>query len=90
MIEFASQLSTTVAEYTQLPNLMKGASGCIACVISLGKKFVEEGIQDIDENIVPKFKRLLPEGVWPRVFPGYATLIWFTKQEWTLLLLLYL
>ena len=78
MIEFENpQLSTTV---TQLPQLMKDASACIAFMISLGKRFVDKGIADIDKKILPKLKKLLPEGVWPRVVHGYATLMWFTEQ----------
>ena len=69
-----------MADYTQLPELMKKASSCIGFAISLGEKFVKEGIQDINKNIFPRLKAMLPEGVWPRVVPGYATLLWFTEQ----------
>lgn len=81
MIEFATpQLSTTVADYTKLPELMKDATSCIGFSISLGERFLTSGITDIDTVIFPKLRGLLPQGVWPRVVPGYATLLWFTEQ----------
>lgn len=78
MIEFAApQVSTT--DYTKLPELMKDATSCIGFSISLGERFLTSGITDIDTVIFPKLRGLLPQGVWPRVVPGYATL-WFMEQ----------
>lgn len=85
LIEFTlPQLSmSSVTEYSQLPELMSAATSAIGFTISLGQKFVTSGISDIDTVIFPKLRALLPEGVWPRVVPGYATLVWFTKQVCT-------
>ena len=58
----------------------ESAPKCIGFSISLGKTFVEEGMSDIDHKIFPKLKKMLPGGVWPRVVPGYATLLWFTEK----------
>ena len=38
------------------------------------------GISDIDETLIPRPKSMLPPGIWPRVIPGYAILLWFTYQ----------
>ena len=81
MIEFGTpQLNPAMGDFTQLPELMKIASASIGFSISLGARFLKEGIKDIDENIFPKLKAILPKGVWPRIVPGYATLLWFTEQ----------
>ena len=31
-------------------------------------------------HIFPRSRVMLLNGVWPRVVPGYATLLWFTEQ----------
>ena len=81
MIEFSNpQLSVLLRDYTRLPELMKDATSSIGFSISLGEKFLQEGINNIDESIFPRLKEMLPKGVWPRVVPGYATLLWFTEQ----------
>ena len=81
MIEFAApQLGVSMSEYTKLPQLITEATAAIGFSISLGHKFIHEGISEIDDHIFPKLKEMLPEGVWPRVVPGYATLLWFTEQ----------
>ena len=81
LIEFGlPQLSTTLADYTDLPDLLSGATRSIGFMISLGEMFLMEGISEIDGTIYPKLKDMLPEGIWPRVVPGYATLLWFTEK----------
>lgn len=60
MIEFAiPQLSTSVAQYTELPRLMQEATAYSGFSLTLGE-FLRRGITDI----FPKLKRLLPEGEW--------------------------
>lgn len=81
MIEFSSpQVDPTMTEYTALPKLMEDSSNSIGFMISLGKKFTDTGIATIDSTIMPKLKKMLPGGVWPRIIPGYASLMWFAGQ----------
>ncbi len=58
---------------------MKNAEKSIGFMISLGKKFVDVGIEEVD-SIKKKLKEMLPQGIWPRVIPGYATLLWFAYE----------
>ena len=74
------QLSSSVAEYRELPEIMTEATRSIGFFISLGETFLTEGISDIDATIFPKIKEMLPTGIWTRVLPGYATLLWFTEK----------
>lgn len=74
------QVDPTTTQYCSLPQLMNQAKSAIGFMISLGKKFSETGISEIDMYIKPKLKSMLPNGVWPRVIPGYASLIWFTYE----------
>ena len=71
------QLSSSVAEYSELPEIMAEATRSIGFFIRLGETFLTE---DIDTTIFPKIKEVLPTGIWPRVLPGYATLLWFTEK----------
>ena len=76
------QLSSRVAEYRELPEIMTEATRSIRLFISLGETFLTEGISDIhvDATIFPKIKEMVPAGIWPRVLPGYATLLWFNEK----------
>lgn len=76
----APQVDPTMTEYTALPQLMKDSSKSIGFMISLGKRFVDCGIAEIDSMILPKLKKMLPRGVWPRIIPGYGSLLWFSYQ----------
>ena len=81
MIEFSlPQLDPSVTEYTNLPALMENSVKSIGFLISLGKRFVTSGITEIDEVLTPRLKMMLPKGIWPRIVPGYALLLWFAYQ----------
>ncbi len=81
MIEFASPcLDIPLVEYTKFPDLLSKASSAVAFVIGLGKRFVEDGIRELDETILPELKRDIGELAIPRVLPSYAILMWFTLE----------
>lgn len=89
MIEFSlPQLDPSVTDYACLPVLMDDSVKSIGFLIGLGKKFVDEGISSIDEVLAPRLKAMLPKGIWPRVIPGYAILLWFAYQVESIILFL--
>ena len=49
-------------------------------MVSLGNKFIEEGMAELDRDLVPYLKDTFGTSVLPRVIPGHATLLWFTKE----------
>ena len=54
MIEFSSPgLECSVGEYTKLPELMSSAGNQIGFCISLGKRFRQEGIEEIVKLVTP-------------------------------------
>jgi hypothetical protein len=69
-----------MSNYKQLSHLLKKSSGCIGEMIGLGKKFLEIGTTELDENILPTIRELIDTSVVPRVLPSYGILLWFTKE----------
>ena len=65
--------------FQALGNLKKKASSCIGWEISLGKKFKEGGIAEINgvtlSMIHPQLK-----GLDPRFIAGYSILLYFAKE----------
>jgi hypothetical protein len=74
------QVDPTMTDYCNMPQLMTDSTLAVGYMISLGSKFVQCGISEIDNSIMPKLNKMLPDGVWPRIVPGYASLMWFTYQ----------
>ena len=66
-------------EYAKLPDLMKKCSSSVGFVVSLGAKFIIEGITQIDNEILPEIQKVASR-VLPRVIPSYCILLWFTQE----------
>ena len=73
-------MMNSVMGFAGLHQLMPEASGCIGNVVSLGNKFIEENMAELDRDLVPYLKDTFGTSVLPRVISGYATLLWFTKE----------
>ena len=73
-------LDISLSRYSKLPDLLENASSNVGFIISLGKKFTEQGIQEMDEHILPQLRELAGHCLLPRVLPSYAILVWFTLQ----------
>ena len=73
-------LDISLSEYVKLPDLLENASSNVGFLIGLGKKFVEQGIQEMDEDILPELRRMAGQHLLPRVLPSYAIPMWFTLQ----------
>ena len=69
-----------MTQYTQLPLLLQKSSSAIAALVGLGKKFVESGISEMDNDLLPELRSLIGEETIPRVLPSYAILLWFTIE----------
>ena len=64
--------------FSSLKSLKANASNSIGYLISLGKKYKEQGVFEVDEHeqhLLP----LLPN-CGGRTVKGYANLVWFTEQ----------
>ena len=84
LIEFdAPCLDIPMLEYAKLPQLMEKSSSAVGIIISLGERFMEEGIGEMDDDLLPELWRLLAGHAIPRVLPSYAILIWFTLKVCT-------
>lgn len=59
---------------------MEKSSSALGFIISLGKKFVEQGHKDIDEKISPKIKEVLGPNILSRVRCCYSILMWFVLE----------
>ena len=67
-------------EYAKLPALIEKSSSAVGFIISLGKRFIEEGIAGMDGDLLPELRRLLDGRAIPRVLPPYAIMLWFTFE----------
>lgn len=65
--------------FSSLGAVMKAASSAVGWVISLGKDFSQQGVQEISNRISPIVRSQLP-GVDPRLCTGYATLLYFAEK----------
>ena len=41
---------------------------------------MSDGIQDMDNSVIPMMKELVGPNISPRVIPAYATLYWFASK----------
>ncbi len=65
--------------FQELGNLKKKASSCIGWAISLGKKFEEGGITEINGVMLSMIHPQL-KGLDPRFITGYSILLYFAKE----------
>ena len=82
LIEFEHpRIDSTISEFDKLYEMMKNSSSTVGFLISLGQKFMINGIKDLDDTILPRLKSALDEGtVILRIHIGYAILIWFVLE----------
>ena len=59
---------------------MESSSSAVGFLISLEKKILINSTKDLDEKILPKLKSALEDAVIPRIYIGYAILIWFVLE----------
>ena len=64
--------------FSSLKNLKKNASSSIGYYISMGKKFREAGVFEVDKY--EKDLAILLPNCTGRTIKGYANLVWFTEQ----------
>lgn len=67
-------------EYAKLPALIDKSSSAVGFIISLGARFIEQGIVEMDSDLLPELRSLLDGRAIPRVLPYYAFMIWFTLE----------
>ena len=81
MVEFMDPpLQITLAKYMEIVELCKACGSCAGFCVSLGKAFFHEGVEDVDERILPEFAASVAGHVSPRVLPSYSVLYWFANQ----------
>ena len=81
MIEFSTPpVATTLGQYRELGKLWEVCSSCAGFCISLGNSFFSEGIEEVDNDILPRMTASASEDISPRVIPSYAILFWFALQ----------
>ena len=49
-------------------------------LIGLGKEFMETGMREMDENIIPHLQMIFPDEAFHRIIPQYAALKWFSNK----------
>lgn len=69
-----------MTDYAKLPNLIENSSRSVGHFITLGHKFLEVGIKEMDDVILLRLRSDLKSSAIPRVLPSYAILIWFTLE----------
>ena len=69
-----------MSEYMQLAELWKACSSCAGMCCALGKRFFEEGIEEVDTTICPILKEKAPVATSNRVLQANSTLFWFAQQ----------
>ena len=81
LIPFAKpSLKAKVSSHYKLNKCLPPVSGGIVYLIGLGKRFHEEGMQEMDERIIPQLESVFPPNAFHRVIPQYATLKWFCSK----------
>ena len=76
-----SRLENGVGLFSHLiDELIPKSSNVIGLLIGLCKVFIEEGIDDVNQNILPSINEALSTAVLPRVHISYAVLIWFVLK----------
>ena len=84
MVRFENPcIEPSVRDYTKLNSLLPELSKAVGFLISLGEKFVDQGITNMDEEIIPFLNKTMKGKAFARVITAYAMLMWFTKQVHT-------
>ena len=75
--------------YSKTIKSFEEASSAIGGIIALGKKYKEEGMQAVEQELIPLIQNGIDEHltrinrrieVSLRILPGYATALWFLKE----------
>ena len=83
MIEFFDPpLRMTLRQHMNLVEKQESCSSCVGFCVALGKRFFSDGIDEVDESLVPLIEERVGNQVLPRVLPNYAILLWFALQVW--------
>ena len=61
-------------------SLWQACGSCAGFCISHGNKFFSEGIEEVDNDILPCMAASASEDISPRVIPSYVVLFWFALQ----------
>lgn len=81
LIEFVHpRIDSTISEFDKLHQLIESSSSAVGFLISLGNEFLINSTKDLDEQVLPKLKSALEDAVIPRIYIGYAILIWFVLK----------
>lgn len=88
MIPFSSPaVNMKMMDYMNLAELWKECSSCVGFCCRLGKHFFDEGIDEVDNIILPKLEEKIGVSINYRVLQANGTLFWFTKQVYILYIL---
>ena len=79
MIEFSEPpIRLPLSDYMKLVELWKKAGSCAAFCIRLGNLFFTEGVNEVDNTIIPLLSNIKDSNTLsPRVLPSYSILYWF-------------
>ena len=73
MIQFENScVEPKIRDYTELNSLLPELSRAVGFLISLGKKFLENGITELDEDIIPVVNSLMKGKAFTRVLTSYT------------------
>ena len=69
-------------EYAKLPAMIEKSSSAVGFIISLGARFIEQRIVEMDSDLLPELQTLLDGLATPRVLvvPSYAIMLVSTLQ----------
>jgi len=88
MIEyFTPALSFSLNDYIELVDLINNSSSCAGFCVSLGEEFFLNGIDEVDDIILPMLRDKAGSSVMARVLPSYAILYWFCTKVKSMLAL---
>ena len=76
----APSISAKITRHFKLSQCQPQASGGLAYLISLGTLFQEEGMQQMDNSIIPELESVFPVECFHRILPQYAALKWFCDK----------
>lgn len=65
-------LDISMQQYMAMANSLRHLPAACGFVISLGHKFIMEGVSDADERLLTRLHQQIVNGITPRVLPSYA------------------
>ena len=75
------RLQTALSDYASLNQSIEEATASIPFFIRLGDDFMNRGMKEIDNSVVPYLLRIFPkDSVHSRTIPSYSVLKWFTDE----------